>query len=295
MAALSRRIRTIPGWQIALALALAALGFLITAQLRSEAPRVRYTSQERSPLIETALSLQAQQDELKARILALRAQIEDLEQQGEGSATLVARVNEALESTRTAAGLRALRGTGVVLQLQDSAAPPQPGDNVGDYLVTARDLRTTVEQLWLSGAEAVSINGERIVSATAILDIGGTILVNSAYLAPPYQVSAIGPEGLYERLSDRTEFRAFVRDRAEAFGIQMSFAELEDVAIPAYAGIVNLRAARPVPSASPGPSIGVASAPPGASPGATGSPATPGSSEPPGSAQSPGSPGGTAP
>jgi uncharacterized protein YlxW (UPF0749 family) len=268
MAALGNRLRAIPGWQIALAIALAALGFLITAQLRSEAPRVRYTSQERSPLIETALGLQAQQDQLKARILELRARIENLEQQGEGSATLVARVNEALEAARTAAGLRALRGTGVVLQLQDSTTPPQPGDNAGDYLVTARDLRTTVEQLWLSGAEAISINGERIVAATAILDIGGTILVNSAYLAPPYQVSAIGPPGLYERLSDRTEFRAFIRDRAEAFGIQISFAELDDVAVGAYAGILNLRAARPVPSASPGPSIADASAGPGASPAA---------------------------
>jgi uncharacterized protein YlxW (UPF0749 family) len=262
MAPPSKRIRAIPGWQIALAIALAALGFLITAQVRSEAPRVRYTTQERAPLIETALGLQAQQDQLKARILELRGQIEDLEQQSEGSATLVARVNEALEATRTAAGLRALRGTGVVLQLQDSTAPPQPGDNAGDYLVTARDLRTTVEQLWLSGAEAIAINGERIVAATAILDIGGTILVNSAYLAPPYQVSAIGPEGLYERLSERTEFRVFVRDRAEAFGIQMSFAELDDVAIPAYAGIVNLRAARPVPSASPAaPVAGTSTAP----------------------------------
>jgi uncharacterized protein YlxW (UPF0749 family) len=214
MAALSKRIRAIPGWQIALAAALAALGFLITAQLRSEAPRVRYTTQERSPLVETALGLQEQQDQLKARILELRAQIEDLERQSEGSAVLVQRVNEALEATRTAAGLSALRGTGVVLQLQDSTMPPQPGDNAGDYLVTARDLRTTVEQLWLSGAEAIAINGERIVAATAILDIGGTVLVNSAYLAPPYQVAAIGPVGLYERLSDRAEFRAFVRDRA---------------------------------------------------------------------------------
>ena len=39
-----------------------------------------------------------------------------------------------------------------------------------------------------------------------------------------------------------------MRDRAEAFGIRISFAELDDVKVPAYAGIVNLRHARPLPS-----------------------------------------------
>ncbi len=271
MTTLAGRIRAIPGWQATLAVALFALGFLVVAQLRSEGPRVRYTTQERTPLVETALGLQAQQDVLKARILELRAEIEDLEGRSQGSATLVQRVNDQLEAARIAAGLRALTGSGVVLQLQDSATALQPGDNQGDYFVTARDLRTTVEELWQSGAEAVAINGERVLSSTAILDIGGTILVNSAYLAPPYQVAAIGPAELYDRLSERPEFRAFIRDRAEAFGIRISFAELDDVQVPAYAGIVNLRYARPVPVA--------------ASPAPSGSP-TPGTSGGPGSGES---------
>ena len=278
MTALAARLRAVPGWQTTLAVALCALGFLVTVQLRSEAPRVRYTTQERLPLVETALGLQAQQDQLKARILELRGQIEEIEGRSQGNETLVRQVNAALEQARMAAGLRAMEGTGVVLQLQDSAAQPQPGDNQGDYLVTALDLRTTVEQLWLAGAEAIAVNGERIVSATAILDIGGTILVNSAYLAPPYQIAAIGPTDLYERLSERLEFRALVRDRAEAFGIQISFAELDDVQVAAYAGIVNLRYARPVPSATPAPS---GSATPRVTDGATTPARTSGASTPP--------------
>ena len=287
MTALSERIRAIPGWQLTLAVALCFLGFLVTAQFRSEAPRVRYTTQERGPLVETALGLQAQQDQLKGRILELRAAIEDLERRSEGSESLVQRVNILLEQARIAAGLRALAGSGVVLQLQDSDSAQQPGDNQGDYLVTARDLRTTVEQLWLSGAEAIAINGERVVAATAILDIGGTVLVNSAYLAPPYQVAAIGPPDLYERVSDRPEFRAFIRDRAEAFGIRISFAELDDVRVPAYAGIVNLRYARPAPSPSPSGSAGA----PSGSGGPSGTSASPDPRSAPAASGASGSPG----
>jgi hypothetical protein len=109
MTEVARRVRAIPGWQATLAVALCALGFLVTAQLRSEAPRVRYTTQERSPLVETALALQSQQDQLKARILELRAEIGALEQRSEGNETLVAEVNEQLDVARSRAAVSCCR------------------------------------------------------------------------------------------------------------------------------------------------------------------------------------------
>ena len=74
MTSMTARLRSIPSWQITLGAALLGLGFLIAAQLAAEGPRVRYTTQERSPLVETATQLQQRQEELKARILELRSQ-----------------------------------------------------------------------------------------------------------------------------------------------------------------------------------------------------------------------------
>ena len=88
MTSMTARLRAIPSWQVTLGAALLGLGFLIAAQLAAEGPRVRYTTQERSPLVETATQLQRRQDELKARILQLRAQIQSTEQAGEGSGPL---------------------------------------------------------------------------------------------------------------------------------------------------------------------------------------------------------------
>ena len=76
------------------------------------------------------------------------------------------------------------------------------------------------------------MNGERVTPTTAIIDVGSSILVNSAYLAPPYQVTAIGPKDLYSRLSGQAGFVDFVRARAERFGIRLSFAEPESVDMP---------------------------------------------------------------
>ena len=247
------RLRAIPSWQITLGAALLALGFLIAAQLGSEGPRARYTTQERGPLLETATQLQAEQDALTARILDLRAQIQDVEGQGAGSAAQVRDLNAQLEDARIAAGLIALTGTGVVLRLEDSQEPVPPGGSGADYLVGAHDIRTVVEELWLAGAEAIAVNGERLTTTSAIIDVGSSLLVNSAYLAPPYQVTALGPTDLYDRLSAAPGFVDFVRARAEGYGIRISFAEPESLDVPAFAGTVTLRYSRPIesPSAAP--------------------------------------------
>jgi uncharacterized protein YlxW (UPF0749 family) len=245
------RLRTIPSWQLTLGVALLGLGFLIAAQLAAEGPRVRYTTLERSPLVETATDLQARQEALKAQILELRTRIQDVERAGQGSAALVRELNDALHEARIAAGLIPLTGTGIVLQLEDSQEPPTPDGNEADYLVVARDVRTLVEELWAAGAEAIAVNGERITPSSAIIDIGPSILVNAAYLAAPYQVTAIGPEDLYPRLSAAPGFVDFIRARAEGFGIRVKIAEPGSVDMPAFAGTVTLRYARPEATPTP--------------------------------------------
>jgi uncharacterized protein YlxW (UPF0749 family) len=239
------RFRGLPSVQVTLFIALLLLGFLVAAQIAAEGPRVRYSTEERSPLIETALGLQAQQEALKAEILALRDRIGELEAQDPGAAESLRRLYADLEEARIAAGLIAVTGRGLAFRLEDGT-----GGNSLDALVTARDVRVLVEELWLAGASGIAVNGERVVGSTAVLDIGGSILVNSAYLAPPYTVSVIGPADLYERLRASVGFVGFVQGRIEPSGLRLSVAELDSVDLPAFAGSVGLRFARPVPEGS---------------------------------------------
>jgi uncharacterized protein YlxW (UPF0749 family) len=248
------RMRSIPTWEITLFVALVALGFLIAAQVRSEMPRVQYTSQERAPLIQTVTDLQAQQKALKAQILDLRSRITKAETGTQGSDAIARQLNNALFQARLSAGLTALQGSGLVVQLEDALQVSQSAGGA-DLLVTGRDVRTVVEELWLAGAEAVAVNDERVVSTTSIIDIGGSLLVNSAYLAPPYQVKAVGPANLYAQLAASASWVDFVASRAGQNGIRLAIAEPADLVVPAYAGSVTIRYAQPpvspAPSANP--------------------------------------------
>ena len=239
MTSIVARFRGLPSVQVTLAVALLVLGFLVAAQIAAEGPRVRYSTEERAPLIETALRLQTLQESLKAVILGLRRHIGELEALDPNAAASLRQLYADLEAARLQAGLIAVRGPGVAFRFEDG-----PPDSI-DGLVSARDVRTLIEELWLAGAEGIAVNGERIVGSTAVIDIGGSMLVNSAYLAPPYTVTAVGPPDLYARLKASVAFAQFYRLRIEPAGIRLSVAENQTVDLPAFAGTVGLRFAKP--------------------------------------------------
>ena len=91
---------------------------------------------------------------------------------------------EALEPTT---GVRAVTGPGVVLVADDSSTTDQSGSQVVDV-----DIRQAVNGLWLAGAEAISVNGHRLSSRTAVRGAGNAITVDYRSLSRPYRIEAIG-------------------------------------------------------------------------------------------------------
>lgn len=95
-------------------------------------------------------------------------------------------------------GATAARGPGVRVVVDDG-----PSTSGEDAEVLDVDLQKMVNGLWLSGAEAIAINGQRLTSLTAIRLAGGVITVNYRRISAPYTVSAIGnPDNLAARFID---------------------------------------------------------------------------------------------
>lgn len=245
-----------PTWQLTLAVALFALGFLIAAQYRAQAPAAQYTTQERPPLIQSIQDLQSQHDSLTAQIAQTRAEIDAARQGGQGSQSELVALNQQLQEAQMAAGFIPIQGPGGWVYLADGAPPAGSGDNPADYRISAADIRTIVDALWLSGAEAISINKERVVTSTAILDVGGSILVNSAYVTDGsgrYTIGVIGPSDIWTRLSSVDAFRQWMEQRYGPYQLSIQYAPDKQVVMLGYAGSANLHVGQVPATATPSP------------------------------------------
>lgn len=149
-------------------------------------------------------------------------------------------------------GATAVHGPGVKLVVDDAKEASQDGD--GDPRETSgfsdtgrvrdRDMQRVVNGLWESGAEAISINGQRLTALSAIRAAGDAILVDNKPLVPPYTVLAVG-DG--QRLSTRFQNSAdglYLHALQENYGIRTSISVQDDVRLAAAPSVI-VRTAQP--------------------------------------------------
>lgn len=150
-----------------------------------------------------------------------------------------------LEGAAELAGLTPVEGPGLRVTLDDSHLDEPPsGSSVNDLVVHSQDVQAVVNALWRAGAEAVAINGQRLVSTSAVLCVGNTLLLNGTVHSPPYQVSAVAAS------RDRFEADRLVRrlkSTSSTFGLRFSVERQATLEVPAYRGSARLTYARPVP------------------------------------------------
>jgi uncharacterized protein YlxW (UPF0749 family) len=178
--------------------------------------------------------------ELSDRAAALSAEVEALRNQvlAESDPTAAARVR----ALGVVSGALAVKGSGVELVLAPNVSVK---DDDGSNRIQAGDLRVIVAGLWASGAEAVSVNGVRLTSLTALRDVGQVIQVELQPLSAPYTIHAIGPpNGLEVALASggAATRLSLLKDYV---GVSVSIDAGKTLEIPASVGAFALRYAVP--------------------------------------------------
>lgn len=127
---------------------------------------------------------EVRQDDLEQRRVDLRQQLDAIEAAALGGKESVPAQSG---SVAVMSGAVAVTGPGVVVVVDDADSSEAVEGRVLD-----QDLRQLVNGLWAAGAEAVSVNGHRITTRTAIREAGSAITVDYRSLDRPYRVEAIG-------------------------------------------------------------------------------------------------------
>ena len=105
---------------------------------------------------------------------------------------------------------------------------------MNDFIVHDLDLLEVVNELFNAGAEAVSINGQRIISTTAINCSGNIVKVNDEKLGVPFEIKAIGyPDKLYGALTRPGGYLELMEDD----GVSVSISKSDDISLPKYNGV----------------------------------------------------------
>jgi uncharacterized protein YlxW (UPF0749 family) len=218
------------------------VGFGLVALGLSSPPAAGTEAGRRSQLISLINGRKRQVDGLDAAARDLRSKL-DQAQAAAGQQSASAR-SEAATVARLAleAGTVAVAGSAVVVHLGDSTRPPDDLAQASAYRIHDVDLQLVVNALWNAGAEAVAVNGSRLVATTAIRGAGQTIVVNFRPLTPPYVVQAIG--------ASRSQFEASdiagrFRHWANQYGLGFSVKDTGRVVLAAYNGRVAITTANP--------------------------------------------------
>jgi uncharacterized protein YlxW (UPF0749 family) len=202
-----------------------------------EAARVQ--NERKDELIALVDTRQTRAEALGAQLEQLRSEVAAAESRAaEGLPLLQVQVAE----VEAAAGLTPVQGPGLELRFAD-ATTACPTGRAEDCRIQDVDLQLAVNTLFALGSEAVAVNGERVISTTAIRSAGGSILVNYRVLTSPYEVQAIGDAGaLEEGIADSSLTSDFEVWR-DVYGLGFAVTAGDELEVPAFTGSVRLRAA----------------------------------------------------
>lgn len=241
-------------WWMTLFLLCAILGAMLALSVRTQQAVTHVTAVTASDI------LQKQVDDLQRTTKAQQIQITKYENGVSSSSAQVRALSADLKSSKFAACLTAVQGPGVEVTLMDSKLPypaSMPAGIPPQNIIHDTDIDQVVNELKAAGAEAISVNDQRVGAVTPIRCAGPTIFVNNTPQTPPYVIKAIGkPQTLETALNISNGIAAQLKTFDKAmFTVQLT----KRLIIPASNGVVQPQYALPVSpekSASSGKSTG---------------------------------------
>lgn len=231
--------------QITLAVLFFILSFAITMQVKSiiknsssENGEITRVEEAKEELVKKDLQI----EDLKNRLLAATNDLDNYRKEAEQNTDGAKAMAAELERYKILAGLTDVKGKGITVTLSDSAAEPDAGKSASSYIIHDSDLRTIVNELRSADAEAISINGERLVSSSEIRCVGPTIIINGNKYVPPFVIKAIGEPDMLEAA---LKLKGGIIDQLKSlYGFDISIAKSAEIKIEKYSGIVSFKYAK---------------------------------------------------
>jgi uncharacterized protein YlxW (UPF0749 family) len=229
-------------WQAAVALFLVAVGFLVVAQLRSRQPLRQASALPSWRLQELAVLIRQQEDArklLEVEVDTLRRQAHEYEAAVTAGRGFSQAMADEVARYRLVLGMVPVAGSGVRVVVSEGS-----GVHAGVLppMVQAEDLSGLANEMWSAGAEAMAINGIRVVATTGIRQAGDGLMLGNIRVHAPYRIDTIGdPAALQAALAIKGGFVEGLR----SVGLRVEVRPQQRLHLPPRPGAEPFRYARP--------------------------------------------------
>lgn len=194
-------------------------------------------------------------DELQARVAALNKEVDQLSHQVDDSA--VSELQQQEDALLQPAGLQAVTGPGLTVVLTDAPKSEidkatQEGDvSIDELVVHQQDIQAVVNALWAGGAEAMTIQGQRVISTTGIKCVGNTVVLHGVPYSPPYRIAAIGSPSELQASLNASDYIDAYQMVVASHGLGYDVTPSARLELPAYKGSTTLKYAKADTSTQP--------------------------------------------
>ncbi len=235
-------------WVIPVSLLSLFLGFmLMAAWLTDDARQSRFRQLDPSQQARIGagtIDLLDEYQKLQSEVAKLQKDKTKLENAAGDNSEMAKTLNQSLQDLKVFAGLAEVEGPGVTVTLRDNTTANSALGAVPDDIIHDQDVVMVVNELWAAGAEAISVNGRRVVSRTSFTCVGNTILVDNVRIASPVKLRAIGdPDLLVGALNTPGRVIDTIRQSSENM---VQIEKVEKHRLPAYTGPTTTKFATPI-------------------------------------------------
>lgn len=186
--------------------------------------------EKKNQLRDEILTLQDENNELFQTLKKLQSDVQQLEKEQADKEKITPELVDELEQLRMVTGSVKVKGPGLVISLQDASYVPNQ-DNPNQYIVHEHHIQKVIQELLLSGAEAIAINGQRISFNSYILCIGPVVEVDGVQHFAPFEIAAIGDVELMESSILLT---GNIKDQLVESGIEVSVEKKSEIVMEPF-------------------------------------------------------------
>lgn len=235
-------------FQISMSIVILILVFAVTWQIKG----VRKNNAVESQISNRVQTLQQdykaeleKNEKLLQQIVELQTDLAKYREQVTESGGAAKILKEELNRAETIAGLTDVSGSGIIISLKDGSSQTVGNITYNDGYGIVHDsyILTILNELRAAGAEALSLNDERILATSEIRCVGPTVSVNNTKQAAPFEIKAIGNP---DTLENALRMPGGAVEQSNFYGVDVTIKKSNKLLIKKYTGASTFKYAQVV-------------------------------------------------